>query len=610
MSKLFAKTRARDQKTFSRLLNLKTSTLILTALIAQTIHTSSLMAQTSERPNIIVIMSDDMGYSDIGCYGSEIQTPILDNLASNGLRFTQFYNTGRCCPTRASLLTGLYPHQAGIGWMMTDQKLDGYRGDLNRNCVTIAEALKPAGYATYAVGKWHVTKHTHADTDDKKFNWPQQRGFEKYYGIINGASSLWDPNSLVRGNKLITCVNDPSYQPDEPYHFTDAISDNATTFINEHDSKKPFFMYVAYTAAHWPMHARPRDIKKYEGKYDVGYDPIRNARLKKMKTLGVISADTQITNVTGDWDSLPDKQWEADCMEVYAAMVDQMDQGIGRIVKALKEKGQLDNTLILFLEDNGGCAEPAGRHPDPAKNVAKLDMPSLNPIPKDVVHYQGSAPEQTRDGWPVRRGHVEPGPADTYIAYGKNWANVSNTPLREYKHWVHEGGISTPLIAHWPKGFDAKNELRSEPSHLIDIMATCLDVAGAKYPAEFAGNKIKPLQGKSLAPVFREESFEREAIYWEHEGNRAVRFGDWKLVAKGQIRDRSQPVQWELFNIANDRNENYDLIEKEVEMAGKLKKMWQAYAERCDVFPAPVTQRKNKNQKGKKAKQKTEAKQK
>ncbi len=597
MSRLLATRRIRQTqapKSFSWIvLRLSTSLAILVSMIAQAVLVDTASAQSGDRPNIIVIMSDDMGYSDIGCYGSEIQTPVLDNLASNGLRFTQFYNTGRCCPTRASLLTGLYPHQAGIGWMMSDQKLDGYRGDLNRNCVTIAEALKPAGYATYAVGKWHVTKHTHATTDDKKFNWPQQRGFEKYYGIINGASSLWDPNSLVRGNELTTCVNDPDYQPDEPYHFTDAISDNATKFINDHDSDKPFFMYVAYTAAHWPMHARPRDIKKYEGKYDGGYEPIRRARLEKMKSLGVISPDAEISNVVGDWDSVPDKKWEADCMEVYAAMIDQMDQGIGRIVKALKDKNQLDNTLILFLEDNGGCAETAGRNPDPAKRIAKLDMPSMKPIPKDLVHYQDSVPKQTRDGWPVRRGHVSPGPADTYIAYGKNWANVSNTPLREYKHWVHEGGISTPLIAHWPKGFEARNELRSEPSHLIDIMATCLDVAGAKYPTEFAGNRIKPLQGKSLTPVFRKEAFEREAIYWEHEGNRAVRFGDWKLVAKGQMRDRSQPVQWELYNIAQDRNENNDLIKEEDELASKLKKMWQVYAESCDVFPAPVKKKKN-----------------
>ncbi|MEO2027791.1 MAG: sulfatase-like hydrolase/transferase [Fuerstiella sp.] len=245
-------------------------------------------AKPGGQPNIIIIMSDDMGYSDIGCYGGEIQTPVLDGLAKQGLRFTQFYNTGRCCPTRASLLTGLYPHQTGIGHMMDDKGIDGYRGDLNRSCVTIAEALKPAGYATYMVGKWHVTKHTHPEDEADKFNWPLQRGFDRYYGIINGASSLWDPNSLTRDNRPITIRNDAVYQPSEPYHFTDAISDNASMFINQHDGSKPFFMYVAYTAAHWPMHARERDIAKYDGQYDAGYEPIRQTRLEKMKQLGVV----------------------------------------------------------------------------------------------------------------------------------------------------------------------------------------------------------------------------------------------------------------------------------------------------------------------------------
>jgi len=427
----------------------------------------------ADRPNILVILSDDMGYSDIGCYGSEIQTPVLDQLATDGLRFTQFYNTGRCCPTRASLLTGLYPHRTGFGWMTKNEGVDGYRGDLNRNCVTIAEALKPAGYATYCVGKWHVTRFNKPKNEAQKSNWPQQRGFDKYYGIIDGASSLWDPNSLTRGNEFVTCVNDPAYTPDEPYHFTDAVSDNAVAYINQHESDKPFFMYVAYTAAHWPMHARPRDIAKYDGKYDAGYKPICDARLERMKQLGVISADSQVTNVVGDWDSVPDKVWESACMEVYAAMIDQMDQGIGRIIEALKAKGQLENTLVMFMQDNGGCAEAWGRDPNPKKLVPRADGPTLKPIPKHVRHYTGLSPKQTRDGYPVRNGHAMPGPADTYIAYGKNWANVSNTPLREYKHYVHEGGISTPLIVHWPGGFSAKNELRSQPSHVIDIMSHC-----------------------------------------------------------------------------------------------------------------------------------------
>ena len=261
----------------------------------------NLTSRTSERPNIIIIMSDDMGFSDIGCYGGEINTPVLDGLAKNGLRFTQFYNTGRCCPTRASLLTGLYPHQAGVGWMMQDQGLDGYRGELGKNCVTIAEAMRAGGYSTYMSGKWHVTKKVNAKVDAQKFNWPQQRGFDRYYGIINGASSFWDPNSLVRGNQLITCVNDPVYQPDEPYHFTDAISDNASAFIREHDADKPFFMYVSYTAAHWPMHARERDIEKYRGKYDVGYHKIREARLARMKKLGIVSDNIKMSRDFGKW---------------------------------------------------------------------------------------------------------------------------------------------------------------------------------------------------------------------------------------------------------------------------------------------------------------------
>ncbi|MHC4222007.1 MAG: sulfatase-like hydrolase/transferase, partial [Planctomycetota bacterium] len=368
--------------------------------------------KAGKKPNIIVIMSDDMGYSDIGCYGSEVSTPVLDGLAKKGLRFTQFYNTARCCPTRASLMTGLYPHQAGMGHMVADRGVDGYRGDLNRRCVTIAEVLKPAGYSTYMSGKWHLTPaaKSYPVSKEQKHNWPRQRGFDRYYGIINGASSLWDPNSLVRGNTSITIMNDAKYRPREAYHFTDAVSDNAVSYIDEHDKSKPFFMYVAYTAAHWPMHARERDIARYRGKYDGGYEAIRKARYKRMKELGVIKADAELSPMAGDWESIKDKKWEAACMEVYAAMIDQMDQGIGRIVGKLKETGQLDNTLIMFLQDNGGCAENRGRSDKPNPRGEK---PSLPPIADDVIHYTDSTPKQTRDGWPVRQGKVMPGPADT-----------------------------------------------------------------------------------------------------------------------------------------------------------------------------------------------------
>ncbi len=540
------------------------------------------------RPNIIVILSDDMGYSDIGCYGGEIKTPNLDRMAANGLRFTQFYNTGRCCPTRASLLTGLYPHQAGVGWMVEDEGVPGYRGEMNRNSVTIAEVLRAAGYGTYQVGKWHVTQKVNPQAEDEKFNWPLQRGFDHCYGLINGASSMWDPNSLIRDNQLITCRNDTAYQPSQPYHVTDAFADNACSFVAQHDfDTKPMFMYVAFTAAHWPLHARPETIAKYDGVYDNGYEAIRQSRLVRMKELGVISQATTITNRSGDWDKVPDKVWEAACMEVYAAMIDQMDSGIGRLVQQLEERGQLDNTIILFMQDNGGCQEGAGRDPNP-KNVSDVvDAAKFKTIPDDVLHYFTSRPNQTRDGRPVKSGHVMPGPADTFLGYGQNWANVSNTPLREYKHFVHEGGISTPLVVQWPKGIAAKNELRHEPSHLIDIMATCIDLADASYPTEFKGNKIIPMEGTSLHAAFENKTLERETLFWEHEGNRAIRMGNWKLVAKGKMKDRELPVKWELYDIAIDRNENNDLSRDNPELVLKMSEMWDACAHRTSVYPCP-----------------------
>ena len=292
------------------------------------------------------------------------------------------------------------------------------------------------------------------------------------------------------------------------------------------------------------------------------------------------------TEVNGDWSQVKDKEWESACMEVYAAMVDQMDQGIGRLVQALKARGELDNTLIFFLQDNGGCAENGGRGTKP---FPRPEKPTFKSIPDDVVHYFGSVPKQTRDGYPVRRGHVMPGPEDTYIGYGRNWANVSNTPFREYKHWVHEGGVATPLIAHWPDGIAAKNKLRREPSHLVDLMATCVDVSGAKYPEKTGGKSIKPMEGRSLIPVFEGKSLNREAIYWEHEGNRAIRMDDWKLVAKGR------QGQWELYNMKTDRVEITDLSKKYPERAAKLQTMWQTYAERANVIPWPESKKKNKN---------------
>ncbi|MGH7943686.1 MAG: arylsulfatase, partial [Opitutaceae bacterium] len=467
------------------------------------------------RPNILIIMSDDMGFSDVGCYGGEINTPNLDSLAANGLRFTQFYNTGRCCPTRASLLTGLYPHQAGVGHMMADRGHDGYRGDLNAHCVTIAEVLRPAGYATYALGKWHVTKKTRPQSATDQHNWPLQRGFDRYYGTLTGAGSYYDPSTLVRNNTMITAFNDPEYRP-ERYYYTDAISDNAVRFIAEHKQgkgDKPFFMYIAYTAAHWPMHALEKDIAKHRGKYDQGYEPIRRARREKAVALGLVDPKWPISPPSGEWDKVQNRDWEARGMEVYAAMIDSLDQGIGRIVAELKRQQQFDNTLIIFLQDNGGAAEEMGRRAQspnaPTTYTSRPDNPVFQPLANDTQHYFGAIPKQTRDGWPVIMGPgILPGGPDTFIAYGRDWANVSNTPFREYKTYVHEGGISTPLIVHWPAGMKiegrregAMGRLCSEPSHLIDIMAACVDLAEAKYPAEFAGAAIHPMEGRSLMPL-------------------------------------------------------------------------------------------------------------
>jgi arylsulfatase A-like enzyme len=544
-------------------------------------------SKTPARPNIILIMSDDMGFSDLGCYGGEIETPNLDSLAANGVRFTQFYNTARCCPTRASLLTGLYPHQAGVGHMMEDkgEQFPGYRGELNRSCRTIAEVLQPAGYRNYAVGKWHVTPHIRPGQPQD--NWPLQRGFDRYYGIVSGASSLFDPHSLARDNRIISAFDDPEYKP-ETYYFTHAITDHAVRFIDEHSQEngdQPFFMYVAYTAAHWPMHALPDDIAKYKGRYSEGYEAIRKARLQKAAKLGLVDPAQGLSESPEDWDKVKDYAFEEACMEVYAAMVDSMDQGIGKIMQSLERNDRKSNTLVFFLQDNGGCAEPFGRRVIKGGPPKRADQPTLKPMTNEEFQF-AMAPPQTREGYPVRQGYgVIPGPSDTYIGYGRGWATVSNTPFREYKHWVHEGGISTPLIAHWPAQIQpaqikpaqiqSSGELRTQPGHLIDIMATCADVAGAAYPSD-----ATPLEGVSLVPAFENQPLDREAIYWEHEGNRAVRVGDWKAVAKGF------QGAWELYDISKDRIERNNLADQFPEKLEELASLWNAYAERCNVFPS------------------------
>lgn len=503
------------------------------------------------QPNIVVILADDMGYSDIGCYGGEMETPNLDSLAAKGVRFTQFYNAARCCPTRASLMTGLHPHQAGIGHMMEDRKRPGYRGDLTRNCVTLAEVLRLAGYRTAMAGKWHLTPYGAA-----KHNWPLQRGFERFYGTIRGGGSYFQPLSLSRGNDLIET-------PSGGYYYTDAIAEEAERSVRDWGrGEQPFFLYVAFTAPHWPLHALSSEIRKYSSRYEGGWDRLRAERLRRLAHAGIVDRRWRLTTRDPDvpaWESVPHRQWEARRMAVYAAMIDRMDEGIGRILKALRDTGQEEETLVLFLSDNGGCAE------------------RISPDYKDQI-----APRKTKAGVATTIGDrpgLMPGSDETFMGYGPGWANASNTPFRLYKHWVHEGGIATPLIAAWPGRMSGAGRLVHEPGHIIDVMATCVEAAGAEYPERYQGERITPMEGRSFLGAFdpRWKPAAR-SLYWEHEGNRAVRSGRWKLVAQ-HGRD------WELYDMQTDRTETQDRIRRETALAKTLEASYLQWATRCGVEP-------------------------
>lgn len=511
-------------------------------------------------------MADDMGYSDLGCFGGEIHTPNLDRLAKQGLSFTHFHNVARCCPSRASLLTGLYPHQAGVGAMMNDRGLDGYRGDLNRDCLTIAEALKLVGYSTYMCGKWHVTRFV--ENDGPKHNWPLQRGFDRYFGTITGAGSFFEPTTLTLDNNWIEV-------PPGRFYYTAALGDYASGFIREHveeKSEKPFFLYLAYTAPHWPLHAFEEDIARYHGRFDRGWDILRRERYKRMIDMDLIDPRWKLTQRDSrvpQWEKANHKEWHLRQMEVYAAQIDCMDQSLGRIVKELEQLGILDNTLIFFLSDNGGCAEEIN-------NQGWYDYILRG---KDLI-----CREQTLDGKPMRVGNdpsVMPGPNDTYQSYGVPWANVSNTPFRLYKHHMHAGGVATPLIVHWPARIKTMGELRRQQGHVIDIMATCIEVAGCSYPEEYMGQSLTPLEGVSLLPAFEDKPLDREAIYFEHERNRAVLTDSWKLVA------RREKGPWELYDVVTDRTETENLAARYPRQVERMAKMWLNWAERTFVLPYP-----------------------
>jgi len=426
--------------------------------------------------------------------------------------------------------------------------------------------LKPAGYSTYMCGKWHVTAN--ANPQGPRANWPRKRGFDRYYGTVKGGGSYYDPAVLCRDDTPITPLSDPEYKP-QSFYYTDAIADNSARFIREHHEnvgEKPLFLYVAFTSPHWPLHAPADTVTKYKGKYDAGYEPIRAARFAKQKSLGLIDEKSSLSPQAEDWNAVERKDWEARCMEVYAAQVDRMDQGIGRILAALERTRQLDDTLVIFLADNGACAE---------------DIPQDVTI-DELVENLMIARRTTRSGEPVHFGNDirrMPGPENTYQSYGVAWANLSNAPFRLYKHWIHEGGIATPLIAHWPNGIAEKGGLRHAPGYLPDIMATILDAAGATYPAEFQGRRIEPLEGQTLLPVFARDGLEnRKPMFWEHEGNAAVRIGQWKLVKRW-------PRPWELYDMDADRTELHDLAALQPERVADMAAQYEAWAERCGVIP-------------------------
>ena len=492
--------------------------------------------QKESVPNIILIMADDMGYSDIGCYGGEVHTPHLDQLAQNGLRFRTFYNNAKSCPTRASLMTGLFNHEAGMGNMSTDvdkQPPGPYQGYLNENCVTIAQVLKDAGYATYMSGKWHL--------GEKKPNWPLQHGFDKYFGLISGASSYFD---LGVGREM-AYDNESWTPPSEGYYMTQAFSDSAVAFVNRHvqtKRKDPFFLYLAYTAPHWPLHALDEDIKKYAGRFDAGWDVLRSERYQRMIDMGIIDEKYRFSERTEgipSWDDVSEKELWARRMQVYAAQIDRMDQGIGQLMKALKKMNIWDNTLIIFLSDNGGCAE-----------IRDLGIP----------------------GVPV-------GEAGSYDSYREPWANLSNTPFRLYKNWLHEGGISTPLIMHWPAKIRNKGEMTTQTGHIIDIMATCVDAAGTKYPENYNGKPVKPLRGESLLPVaIHGKTFERKApFFWEYNGKTAMREGNMKIV---KIKGKN----WELYDLEKDPTELVNLSDSQPEILNRMVSSYQKWAEETGVI--------------------------
>jgi arylsulfatase A-like enzyme len=534
------------------------------------------MAET--RPNIITILVDDMGFSDPGCFGGEIETPNLDRLATNGFRASQFYNTPRCCPSRACLLTGLYPHEAGVGMMVYRDIGEGYEGGLNKKCVTIAEVLRSADYQTMLSGKWHVGH-------EPAFR-PEERGFDKFTGIYTHVDSYWRvlPGcEIYRDGEIFIgseeTPRDP-YAPDEEFHTTDFFTNVALDYIDQasQDAERPFYLHLCYNAPHFPLEAPDDLIEKYRGRYAAGWDQLREDKLARMKEMGILPSSQKLPETSGfdqderdgfdfkvsvdsghlpAWDSLSDsEQAELDFRRaIYAAQVEHMDRNIGRLLEDLFGRGILDNTMIVFMSDNG-CSGELGPY--------GMNWPEYN-----SANYKDW---RTEGGWAT--------------AQGQCWASLSNTPLRKYKIFVHEGGIASPFIVNWPSEIAEPGGICSEQVfHMIDILPTICEVAGVEIPTEFAGRRITPGQGVSLLPWLRgtADSPIPRTLYWQHEINAAIREDNWKLVTS----DDRDPNAWELYDLSRDRSESEDLRERYPEKAAELEAKWRKWAKKSNVIPYP-----------------------
>ncbi|MET4138391.1 arylsulfatase [Pedobacter sp. UYP1] len=497
-------------------------------------------AAQQSRPNIVVILADDLGFSDIGAFGAEIHTPVLDKLAKQGLVMSQFYNAARCCPSRAALLTGLYPHQAGVGDMVQNKGSEAYQGFLNSNCVTMGELLKAGGYHTIVSGKWHVGLLPSA--------WAVNRGFDKSFTLQNNGSSYFNSKPLYNDGRTVTfLLNGQEVQrQDTSLYLTQAITNFALKSLDEiKDQPDPFLLYVAYNAPHWPIQALPEDIAKYKGKYLEGWDELRQRRYKRLLALGMIKKEWALSprfESVKEWNSLSEQEkehWDTR-MAIYAAMIDRMDAGIGQILDKIKQLKRDKNTLIVFLSDNGGSA-------DEVKNW-------------DYVTQKNGVP----------------GSVNSIDSYEAPWGNASNTPFRLFKKNTHEGGISSPFIAYFPGVIEAGSS-SDKPAHFIDLLPTLLEISGIKYPDSFKGHVLKKLEGQSLVDVFKGKKVRRNgALYWEHEGSRAIRDKDWKLVAELN-------APWELYNLKTDRTEVHNLASKYPDQVKQLEKKYQIWAAKVGV---------------------------